>query len=57
MSINDVLKPEIIEKALENKFKHKIKVLGYSLECVVPTGDNYTSDLNRGTITFCKDHL
>lgn len=57
VTINNIVNQEIIESALENKYKRKVDVLGYSLEAVVPAGDNYTSDLYRGTITCYKDNL
>lgn len=57
MNLQNILTTDVIEKALTNKFTCKVNILGYSLEAVVPTGDNYTSDLVRAKVTFRKDEL
>lgn len=43
---------ELFEKALEDYFKEKVEVVGYSGSTAVLKGDNYTSDTFKVTVTF-----
>lgn len=54
MTIPKIVSNDIFEKALYNCYQEKVTVLGYCMEPVVPSGDNYTSDLFRATVTFKK---
>lgn len=46
------IRNELFEIALEDFFKEKVEVVGYKGSSAVMTGDSYTSDTFKVTVTF-----
>jgi hypothetical protein len=51
-NIPTILNKELFEKALENKFKHSVKVIDFQISAGSKKGDNYTSDIYRVKISY-----